>query len=448
MRVALVNLKGGSAKTTSSLFVAAELNKRGRTLLIDCDPQGSALAWSSMAELPFPVVALPVEDLYKRIDALAVGYEHVVIDTPPGDEKIVRGVLRAVDTALLPIGTSLIEIDRLKPTIRLMAEVEDLNEFDVFILLTRVKRRTNSARAAREYLSGSLELPVLETDLPDWQRYALAFGDVPDDSEEYANVVRELFDEELVHAASDEEVVADSSTDASAATPEPHELAEGEAAPAVNLDGHERLDFATQGRAGLEQAVPLPQAPLAVPAPVAPNTHAMPSALEQEEGGDVDPSDVNEELDELQAELDEETLEEVGPSDTPLPADAEVPFGPDPTGAEMTAVLDAIPGARERVAVGVAQAARGETLSLEEFAADAPAPHQARDLRCVPYHFWQVDYEQGELGQDGVQRYLHHCINCELEVMAADVDAASVVADKIEALTQSGATAEASNGGA
>jgi chromosome partitioning protein len=46
MRLAVVNLKGGTGKTTSATALAMSLSARGRTLLIDADPQGSALAWS------------------------------------------------------------------------------------------------------------------------------------------------------------------------------------------------------------------------------------------------------------------------------------------------------------------------------------------------------------------------------------------------------------------
>ena len=47
MRLAVVNLKGGTGKTTSATALAMQLSSRGRTLLIDADPQGSAAHWWS-----------------------------------------------------------------------------------------------------------------------------------------------------------------------------------------------------------------------------------------------------------------------------------------------------------------------------------------------------------------------------------------------------------------
>ena len=43
VKVAVANLKGGTAKTMTSFFLAAARAKRERTLLVDTDPQGSAL---------------------------------------------------------------------------------------------------------------------------------------------------------------------------------------------------------------------------------------------------------------------------------------------------------------------------------------------------------------------------------------------------------------------
>ena len=133
MKVAVANLKGGTAKTVTSYFLATALAERGRTLLVDCDPQGSALSWAEAAEegggtVPFEVVGLAVKDVHRRVKGLAGDYEHVVLDTPPGEISIARSAMLAADTVLVAIPPTDIDVDRVMATLEFVAEVEPLNE--------------------------------------------------------------------------------------------------------------------------------------------------------------------------------------------------------------------------------------------------------------------------------------------------------------------------------
>jgi hypothetical protein len=63
-----------------------------------------------------------------------------------------------------------------------------------------------------------------------------------------------------------------------------------------------------------------------------------------------------------------------------------------------------------------------------------PAPRavpeqQTRRPECDPHHFWDVAYERGELGGDGVWRFPHRCRNCGFELLARDVADATAQAD-------------------
>ena len=192
MRLAVVNLKGGTGKTTTAVYLALSLVRDGRTLLVDADPQASALSWSEAAEnFPVPVISLPVKDLHKRLPVLAADYAHLVVDTPPGDPGIVRSALMSVDLALVAITPSLVDLDRLRPTLELVAEVETLHPLRLAVLLTRVRNRTKSLQAAQQVLN-DLGLYLLHSVIPLREEYARAFGSVPTDLGEYEAVLEEL----------------------------------------------------------------------------------------------------------------------------------------------------------------------------------------------------------------------------------------------------------------
>lgn len=193
MQITIANLKGGAGKTTTAVYLANALSSSGRTLLIDADPQGSALSWSETAgDFPLPVVAAPVKDLQKRVPQLAEGYKHVVIDTPPGELAITRSAMLAATTVLIPIPPSLMDLDRLRPTLELLAEIENLHEPQVVCLLTRVRKGTRSSKAAREVLA-ELGLNVLDAEVSLREGYANGFGlSLTEHLGEYADVLIEL----------------------------------------------------------------------------------------------------------------------------------------------------------------------------------------------------------------------------------------------------------------
>jgi chromosome partitioning protein len=197
VRIAVVNLKGGTSKTTSSMFLAAALARRGRTLLVDTDPQGSALSWSETAEadgyeLPFAIMGLPTKDVHRKLARVADDYEYVVIDTPPGEIPITRSVLKAVEVALVATSPSVMDVSRFRPTLDLLADVEDVNEdLAYYVLITRARRISREGKEAREVME-EMGLPVLKAEIPHLSFYSEAYGSRIEDLAEYGAVADEL----------------------------------------------------------------------------------------------------------------------------------------------------------------------------------------------------------------------------------------------------------------
>ena len=85
------------------------------------------------------------------------------------------------------------DLDRLRPTLEVLADLEGLHEPQVLCLLTRVRRGTRSSRAAREVLV-ELGLNVLDAEVSLREGYANSFG-LPLTGEllgEYVDVLQEL----------------------------------------------------------------------------------------------------------------------------------------------------------------------------------------------------------------------------------------------------------------
>ena len=82
--ISFLNQKGGVGKTTLAIHLATVLAERSRVLLVDADPQGSALDWRAQraGDSGFPVVGLPKPTLHRDIGALGENCDWVVVDGP------------------------------------------------------------------------------------------------------------------------------------------------------------------------------------------------------------------------------------------------------------------------------------------------------------------------------------------------------------------------------
>jgi chromosome partitioning protein len=110
--IALVNQKGGVGKTTLATHLAGEFAFAGRTVVvIDADPQGSALDWAQIraqSALPrcFGVMGLARETIHQEVPELAKTVDDIVIDGPPRVTALARSAILAAEVVLIPVQPS------------------------------------------------------------------------------------------------------------------------------------------------------------------------------------------------------------------------------------------------------------------------------------------------------------------------------------------------------
>lgn len=189
-RIVIANTKGGTGKTTSSIFLASALTSRGSVEVWDADPQGSASEWALRAEerdqsLGFEV--RPVNAAQLRRGSSSADF--VVVDTGPGDWKVLDEALKLADLAILPTAPSPIDLDRFWETEQIASQLTR-----TYALITQADRRTKSLEQTVEALEAS-EVQLFATKISTREGIRRSFGYNPaSDLGEYQAVADELLE--------------------------------------------------------------------------------------------------------------------------------------------------------------------------------------------------------------------------------------------------------------
>jgi chromosome partitioning protein len=179
--IAVVNQKGGTGKTTVATNLATLFaGQAGEVLLVDADPQQSALEWQRdrPAHLPqVSVIGLPAPNLHREIPRLQTKYGVILIDGGGRVTATARATVAVADFLLVPTLASLPDA---RSTQRFFQEVVEevatiKGRVSGAILFSMVKAGTVFNVAGQGQMK-ELGYPVLETTLSHRITYQEAFA--------------------------------------------------------------------------------------------------------------------------------------------------------------------------------------------------------------------------------------------------------------------------------
>ena len=156
--IAIASAKGGVGKTTLAVHLAVAAVQQGRdVVLVDADPQLSAVRWSERRSSPGPVVlGRAVSQLAAEMERISgFGADVAIVDTPPrawvGADNAALVAAKLADVVLVPCRPSIFDIESTAVSVQ---RLQAATAAPVVVVLNGCAHRGREADEAAEALGG------------------------------------------------------------------------------------------------------------------------------------------------------------------------------------------------------------------------------------------------------------------------------------------------------
>ena len=156
--IAVAGAKGGVGKTTLAVHLAVAAVQQGRdVVLVDADPQLSAVRWSERRSSSEPVVlGRAVSQLAAEMERIAgFGADVAIVDTPPrawvGADNAALVAATLADVVLVPCRPSILDIESTAVSVQ---RLQAATAAPVVVVLNGCAHRGREADEAAEALGG------------------------------------------------------------------------------------------------------------------------------------------------------------------------------------------------------------------------------------------------------------------------------------------------------
>jgi chromosome partitioning protein len=177
--IALVNQKGGCAKSTTSVHLVHWLRSQGKDVaLVDADAQRSSSIWLESMESDATVHVLQSpDDLLEQLPEIVGQHDYTIVDGPAGLSEATRAILFRADLALVPCQPTGVDLRSAADAVRLIRQAQSVRSGPPVagVFLARAVKGTKLKEEALELLEQT-QVPILHTVIHQKQVVADCFG--------------------------------------------------------------------------------------------------------------------------------------------------------------------------------------------------------------------------------------------------------------------------------